>query len=629
MDMADMDIDVGDIDVEMFGSREKPEPSDQPPGAGIGVSGSGDRIVRTIDVFVQPRMDPETQLYVFQYPLRPPWRPYDFDPKNCEVKFKPQIGRVEMEIGLDCESENYDEDAPDSLRMKKMVLTSAPVPHLSSYALHLNPVDGTVQLRPHPRHLDESDAKKKAKAAPAASKAEEQAEEQEDAVELQPLQVQFKQRETERQAESRLNSHAYLKQQEEAEPWKSLSLHLAGSASTQDAYEKLFCPTSYSLLFNMPKQEYVSAIVPAAAAAPVLPLDHSSLGKGSLSRSYLDSLPLEARLQAILTEGNACIHRYSRIKRLAPPDVSEAALLGALFEMAVLVQGCWVAKSRVAVADGPRSALRDYLLLLFSQNRFIVAAQLSALKFPADVLRDSCMELAHPRTGHGWEFREPTDVEFLAEYQAVAESAVKQWSALEPDIRKALMAHSGTLRLHTNGDLSLEAGPLSPHNIHGPFSPHKGPLTAEVLEALPEVLRSIFNKHHVLSNHALKRWLAQAASEGWGGLSPQAVRAARAAGATSPAAFESAIAGTLSNIGGKYFLTTLNNPSLDPFRSVIISLLLKKAALRKSDIREETISVLKADVSNAVYMKVLKELCVSKGGAWVLKSGEQDAIDLT
>jgi len=79
-----------------------------------------------------------------------------------------------------------------------------------------------------------------------------------------------------------------------------------------------------------------------------------------------------------------------------------------------------------------------------------------------------------------------------------------------------------------------------------------------------------------------------------------------------------------TSLGGVYFLTSLGNPSLDPFRDVVIALLRKMGphtGLRKNDIMLAVRSTGR-DAPLAVYLKVMKELCYTRGGAWVLKPGD-------
>ncbi|XP_057825324.2 uncharacterized protein LOC131037266 isoform X4 [Cryptomeria japonica] len=79
-----------------------------------------------------------------------------------------------------------------------------------------------------------------------------------------------------------------------------------------------------------------------------------------------------------------------------------------------------------------------------------------------------------------------------------------------------------------------------------------------------------------------------------------------------------------TNMNGVYFLSSVGNNELDPFRNVVIELLSKDTsrAIRKMDITKASKKALGREVSKSVYSKVMKELCTWTGDGWVLKTGE-------
>ncbi|EHA8590248.1 putative DNA-directed RNA polymerase III subunit RPC5 [Cocos nucifera] len=82
-----------------------------------------DTVVREIDVFFSPApLDEDTCLYVMQYPLRPSWRPYQLNERCEEVRVKPKQLKMEVDLSLDIDSENYDRDVDEPLQIEKQVL---------------------------------------------------------------------------------------------------------------------------------------------------------------------------------------------------------------------------------------------------------------------------------------------------------------------------------------------------------------------------------------------------------------------------------------------------------------------------------------------------------------------------
>ncbi|KAK4801278.1 hypothetical protein SAY86_021765 [Trapa natans] len=121
-----------------------------------------DQVVREIEVFFNPSIDANTQLYLLQYPLRPWWRPYELDEQCKEVRVKPISAEVEIDLTIDVDSKEFDSERNSQYKMEKEVLsTSWKPPRATSYAvgllsgnkLHLNPIHSVVQLRPSMQHL--------------------------------------------------------------------------------------------------------------------------------------------------------------------------------------------------------------------------------------------------------------------------------------------------------------------------------------------------------------------------------------------------------------------------------------------------------------------------------------------
>ncbi|KAK6125488.1 hypothetical protein DH2020_040769 [Rehmannia glutinosa] len=66
-----------------------------------------------------------------------------------------------------------------------------------------------------------------------------------------------------------------------------------------------------------------------------------------------------------------------------------------------------------------------------------------------------------------------------------------------------------------------------------------------------------------------------------------------------------------------------DNPQYDPFRKVVIDLFVAEvpnAKLKKATILEASKMELKREISQIEYQKVLQELCLSQGSAWILRS---------
>lgn len=227
-----------------------------------------DRLVREIDVWLcSGVLGTNTKMYLLQYPLRPPWRSYDLD--SCEtVNFKPEAKRLELATTLETRGHNYNGQADASKQLNALVLKSQCVQLQASFAvgclkgdrLMLSPLDEALQMRPQTGRLD--DSKKPIKD-------EDMAEEEDKKPTFVTVQVQ--RRETERQAEQRVNSYAYIARQEAEEKWKSLSCASADSHMASSLWNKLMTPPEGAKLPTMPRDSYLSILTSGTGQAENLP----------------------------------------------------------------------------------------------------------------------------------------------------------------------------------------------------------------------------------------------------------------------------------------------------------------------------------------------------------------------
>ena len=82
-------------------------------------------------------------------------------------------------------------------------------------------------------------------------------------------QVQVRRRETDRQQEARLRSHAYLKMKEEEEPWVHLEVHTEESGASSAVKDFLCAPaTDPSSLKPLAPMDYLPALIPESVPEP-------------------------------------------------------------------------------------------------------------------------------------------------------------------------------------------------------------------------------------------------------------------------------------------------------------------------------------------------------------------------
>ncbi|KAI4325817.1 hypothetical protein MLD38_031181 [Melastoma candidum] len=575
--------------------------------------GRQDEVVREIDVFFNPSLDDcgKTQLYVMQYPLRPWWRPYDMDERCQEVRVKPSSSEVEIDLSIDTDSKNYNNECEGKLMMVKQTLSSSWKPPLATgYAvgilmenkLYLNPLDAVVQLRPSMEHLNLDGSNRK-----------------NNVLAHKEVDMRVTDSIEEKVGGSSKNEH-----------WIKLEYHDSRSDISAKYLQGMKTETTTPIPFTMKPHDYVHSLCPGASTQNVKT-------EGSSKRILL-SIPVDERIKKILCEGFQ-IHRYSALRHYAP-DVSDDVLLGVLQQNALLVQGCWVPKTKLFFElSSAESMARDYTLLLYSKKRVIHEKEISAHKKFYDPLKRFLNLFGIGRkTLHDWKFKQELDSSFVKNYPDVVCNQEKIWLTIETKLMERLNQIGVGNRLKRSGDDSRTAGAiptahgragrpssldnLSVRTTNGPAT---GKMTAETREALPKALQKIFQNHKVCSLQLICESLRDlAVSQSTLPKADARMAIAAAYGVDAPPnELKEIINQVAAEIHGLYVLkASPEHPELDPLRKVVIDLLRGKgpnATLKKAEIFEAASKVLGRSIANNEYTKVINDLCESRGSLWYLK----------
>ncbi|KAL3527082.1 hypothetical protein ACH5RR_011738 [Cinchona calisaya] len=609
------DVVAMDVDVK---PEEKEQPKDEPMELGE------DEIVREIDVYLTPSIDPNTKLYVLQYPLRPLWRPYELDDRCEEVRVKPGSAEVEIDLAVDVDSKNYDSDADPRVSMPKQTLTSSWKPPIAAgYAvgvlvgnkLHLNPIHAVVQLRPSMRHYKPEDSKRRNSVS--------------SNLEDSPQEKEVKDEKPTGQLKKQGKSSATINEQNKdtGEGWIALNYHGARTDISTRYVRKMVEHDESHIQFSMSRHDYVNALCPGTS-------NENNRSKGP-SRRVLLSVPLEERFRTWLLEGPP-IHRFDALKHLAP-DASVEDILEVVTKYAQLVQGLWIPRSSLVFGrdTGIDVLARDYILLLFSKTPIINSSQLPQQPQLVRAMRDVLNVLAFERSSlNDWKFREPPDTTFVKHNPKIVREQEQTWERLEKQITELVFggknrpAAKNSLRpLTTNNPATSKIS-----NKHASASSNggllRGPMSEETREALPKALQKLFQIHKVCSFQQIcqrLREMAVSESSRPKGFAREAIAAAN--GVDAPLEELQAIINQVAiNIHGVYVLkSSTDHPQFDQFRKVVIDLFIAEGPnvkLKKASMIEAAKLQLKREINVHEYQKVVQELCVSHGSAWVLKSGD-------
>ena len=211
-----------------------------------------DEVVTRIPVQLR-RAREDAPLSLFQYPLRPHWRPYDTTEASLQsARVRPVHNQVELKLRPETGSSTFDSDVVDS-PLTHVTLASTVTPPKTSYAvgmltstdeghvLTLTPLGSCLQLRPSFAQIDEVEAEaNKASSrggADASSSGAHAGDHSEAPTSFTPV---FRAAQTEKEIEARRNSHAYMIEQQEAEEWSSAKLRGAESDESKAVREAIF-----------------------------------------------------------------------------------------------------------------------------------------------------------------------------------------------------------------------------------------------------------------------------------------------------------------------------------------------------------------------------------------------------
>ncbi|KAL7231973.1 hypothetical protein ACSBR2_010067 [Camellia fascicularis] len=583
-----------------------------------------DRVVREIDVFFTPQIDSNTQLYVMQYPLRPCWRPYELDDRCEEVRVKPTSTEVEVDLSIDVDSKNYDTDADPRVRMTKQTLSSSMRPtSATGYAvgvlmgnkLHINPIRAVVQLRPSMEHLKSGGSKKKNSGTSNAD------------VTIKSEDLKDEKSAGPSKKQNKLPATSNEHNNDLGEGWVALKYHSSKSDFSVRYLEKMAVDEGSPIHFSMSPYDYVSSLCPGAFNGNIKP-------KGPPKR-FLLSLPLEERFKTWLREGPPA-NRFNTIKHLAPTDSIED-VLGVLQKLAHLVQGLWVPKTALFEGNhGVEGLARDYILLLFSKNPAISYEQINVARSLGKAIKGVLNVLAIERPSlKDWKFKELPDTSFMKLHPNIVKEQEQAWGRVEKSITESIFgSRKGPIGLKNSAKPDMANRPgtsknpskVTARSSNGAVS--RTPMSIETREALPKALQKLFQTHKVCSFQQIcqrLREMALSESTRPKGVPKDAIAAAKGFDTPQEELLE-IIGQVATNIHGVYVSkSSSDHPQYDPLRKVVIDLLIAEgpnAKLKKASIVEAAKMQLNRDITPNEYQKVLNELCISQGSAWVLKRGD-------
>lgn len=416
----------------------------------VGDSSDDEEVVHETDVYLSKALS--ENLYLFHYPTRNNAATFQ-DLTDClSARIKPKQQKIELEFCIDVDAENYDTSRGEQIAYnvdgqnttedhyfksgimdKSLLIGSKILESNDNYAvgfmrngeLHITPLHSIIEMRPGFLHMDKFDNTSKK-----ALNSDENVGEEEEAV---AVTVRFEGPNAERDRQMRQKSYQYFQQKNSSEPWINLNYHKSGSMRSVSEKERLLCSQVHQDICraSASQLDYLKELVPES-----LRLSGTQSGKNE-ETAILSDKPLSDQIRHLMM--NAHLLTFSMLEERLPRDIDSLSIERLLPQIGVLVQGCWAVKSEL-LYEGEKTvsaytgvsakhliSARNYILWLFKKTRFVTHSDvLSVTRLSNDDFKAMMTPLAN-KTNRGWEFKFPTDEEFLENHPAIRQSQDMKW----------------------------------------------------------------------------------------------------------------------------------------------------------------------------------------------------------
>ncbi|EPZ31604.1 hypothetical protein ROZALSC1DRAFT_27590 [Rozella allomycis CSF55] len=504
------------------------------------------------------------------YPL-PPEKAY----------FKSQSNVLELSIPLNVAHVTYDKEQGRKLAepgidvMGHYSISSSEVQQKSVYAaaiikdgkLHLTPIKSVSQMRPTLNHIDRIDDN---------NKDDNEDEEEDDTPKIvnnmdgneisqRPLSLKLKD----------INE----------EPSVQYQYFPSQSIESTTVMGKLVSKSDTLFHLKDNKQDYLNSISPTTYEKDqeYIPVKGNA---GKISLQELQEMPLDEQIKALFL--NANVLSFNKIKEIVT-EKEDRHILRELERVAHLVQGVWVVRGDVKYKIESQIKVHTKLLHQFNQSHFVQRKQvIEHVNITNELAKEVFTNIARLRAGKGWELKVMQDDSFLSKHKEIVE---RQTKLLEEEFEKVL---KNLTKPKTKKQSAVKSNPSSSEGQSNSLMEIDEPESENV-----QKIRRALLEHSICSHDYLLSISGLSDSQ------------------------------ELKNLLSKLpiihlpnrcvALLTIQDQSIDPYRSVILKLFTQKPQLKKGDIINEIETQLRVKFPQGIYQRVMKQIAVSNGSNWTLR----------
>lgn len=558
-------------------------------------------------------VDERRNAYVVQYPTLVKYLPLQ---RVENVVFQPKHEKLETAIST---LQTHTDQQSVFKSVNKTTFRSKKIPTRAQYAvgsfshncLVLRPVKAVLQMQPVFDYIDKPRVQQESLRLKTAKVAKEEAL----AAQNRILGTSYKVRETFRARNRKLRSFAHMKTLEGND--SKLNLNIIRHADPIGAsYRQTFAEENNATVDRetfMTADEYCQHMCMTEKIEGETESFHSN---DKLNRLALKELPVADRVKEIVRCGHVVSH--ADLMQLAchhEADIPEKKIATLVLDAAYLVQGYWVAHSRLWYKVGYHIACRDYILKKFELGDTVSYKAIASLMLDLSptlldiILRE--IGVFDPKKCV-WKFKYPCDKKIMQLFGDIAIGTKKLRNLADCTNQIQLGLTTSTANKSTYWGSSAGSQRTKRGQNSGAFSTRKPDKVNQLNTPLTAIGSAVYQ---VLEDHGICTMQ----------LIVETVKLSQNNDSLPSQQIQDEVIRLCHSVRGRYILRDTDDPQFDNWRNIVVNLFKKNEFIRRKDVRQAIETVTGSSIPAKSFRKVMTSIARTgdKGhkGLWSLLRG--------